>query len=296
MRRTSIAMHLVFVFVSLAGCRKYPTSVDYARANGLSAIAGGEPLSASYNLPAVQLTAAPLEAKRFIAVRHKLVIVSPESELPKNWEAVLDFCRTIRCEVVSSSIVTRTQESFPSGAVALRVVPEDFAKLLTQVEKRGNVVEHTTQSEDKTMEVVDTEARLKNLTAYRDSLRAMLGKPGLNIKDSVEIQEKLTDVQSDLDGETAKRKILANETEKVAVEIEFRVENRSRRRSAFAPLWEAFGKSGEVLAESMGSLVTLIVALIPWLLLMVPSGWWLVRAWRRYRLRRSALLAAQTKS
>src|SRR4029077_18942895 len=130
------------------------------------------------------------------------------------WDAVSQFCRTIRCEVVSSSIVTRTQQSSPSGAMVLRVVPDDFPKLLSQVEKQGNIVEHTTLSEDKTTQVVDTEARLKHLTAYRDSLLAMLGRPGLNIKDSVEIQEKLTDVQSDLDGETAKRKILANETEK----------------------------------------------------------------------------------
>jgi len=134
----------------------------------------------------------------------------------------------------------------------MRVAPLDFPKLLSQVEKEGDVVEHTTLSEEKTTQVVDTEARLKNLTAYRDSLRAMLGRPGLNIKDSIEIQEKLSDVESDLDSETAKRKILANETEKFAVEIEFRVRDANRRRSSFAPLWSALGEAGETLAESLG--------------------------------------------
>jgi hypothetical protein len=80
------------------------------------------------------------------------------------------------------------------------------------VEKQANIVQHVTQSEDKTSEVVDTDAKLKNLTAYRDSLRSMLGRPGLGVKDSVEIQEKLTDVQSNLDSETAQRKMLANQT------------------------------------------------------------------------------------
>jgi hypothetical protein len=65
----------------------------------------------------------------------------------------------------------------------MRVAPQDFAKLFAQAEKQGNVVQHTTESEDKTSAVVDTEAKLKNLTAYRDSLRVMLAKPSLSVKD-----------------------------------------------------------------------------------------------------------------
>lgn len=292
------AVCLLSTFVSLAlgldGCRKYARSVDDSRATGLSAIAGNgaAPMNASYRMASVLLTAAPPEAKRFIAVRHKLAVVAPENELPKNWRSVIDFCGTIRCEVVSSSIVARTQDSYPSGAIALRVVPDDFPKLLSKVENQGNVVEHTTQSEDKTTQVVDTEARLKNLTAYRDSLRAMLGRPALNIKDSVEIQEKLSDVQSNLDSETAQRKILANETEKVAVEIEFRVRDASRRRSSFAPLWSALGEAGETLAESLGSVVTVVVFLIPWILLIIFTWWLLRRLWRKRRAKKAAPTAA----
>jgi hypothetical protein len=231
MRRTALALPLALAIVFLTSCARSnkiaSVSIDHASASGLIRMDAmtAAPSSAAYR---IALTAgAPPEARRFIAVRHKLAVVSPESELPKNWDAVIQFCRTIRCEVVSSSIVTRTEPSSPSGAIALRVVPDDFPQLLTQIEKQGNIVEHTTLSEDKTTQVVDTEARLKHLTAYRDSLRAMLGRPGLNIKDSVEIQEKLTDVQSDLDGETAKRKILANETEKSPSKLSSGYETRA---------------------------------------------------------------------
>ena len=40
----------------------------------------------------------------------------------------------------------------------------------------------------KTTAVVDTEARIKNLTGFRDNLRAMLAKPSATVKDSVDIQ------------------------------------------------------------------------------------------------------------
>lgn len=274
----------------LSACSKKPALyMDYA---GHSPRPG---LTLTTNSLSVALTSAA-SSDRYIAVQHKLEVVSSDEKLSSAWESVIKFCGTIQCEVTASSITARTSESPSSGSIALRVVPVDFPKLLTQVEKEGNVVQHTTVSEDKTTQVVDTEARLKNLTAYRDSLRVMLGRPGLNIKDSVEIQEKLTEVQTDLDRETARRKILANETEKVAVEIEFRVRDASRRRSSFAPLWSALGEAGETLAESLGSVITFIVFIIPWILLFMVISWFLRRLWRRRRERKAALAAAQSGS
>ena len=249
---------------------------------------------AAHTLPAAVSAGAVPE--RYIAVQHKLEVVSSDDKLPAVWDALIKFCGTLQCEVTASSITARSSEGPASGSITVRVAPQDFPKLLTQVEKEGNVVQHTTVSEDKTTQVVDAEARLKNLTAYRDSLRGMLGRPGLNVKDSVEIQEKLTDVQSDLDSETAKRKILANETEKVAVGIELRVQDSRRRRSALAPLVAALGDAWETLAESVGSVVTFVVFIIPWILLFVLTWWFLRWLWRKRRAKKAALTAGQAGS
>lgn len=225
----------------------------------------------------------PDASHRFIAVRHKLEILSTEGSLPKAWESVVSFCGTIQCEVVASSITARTRESSPSGAITLRVAPPDFQKLFAHAETQGNIVQHTTETEDKTSTVVETDAKIKNLSAYRDSLRAMLAKPSISVKDLVEIQEKLTDVQSELDSGTATRKILANETEKIAVEIDFRVERLARTRSTFSPIWDALLDSGSLLAESLAALITVIVSIIPWLIVIVPGGWLIVKHWRKLR-------------
>jgi hypothetical protein len=241
-------------------------------------------------------TMANTPAERFLAVEHKLEVASSDEKLQAAWDAVIRFCGTLACEVTASRITARSGQSSASGSIALRVAPQDFPKLLAQVEKQGNIVQHSTLSEDKTTQVVDSEARLKNLAAYRDSLRAMLSRPGLNIKDSIEIEEKLTDVQSDLDGETRKRKILANETEKVAVEIEFRVKDAGSRRNRFAPLWAAMGQAGETMAESLGSVVTFVVFMIPWTLLLVLVAWLLRLLWRKRRARKAAPAAAPEKS
>lgn len=202
------------------------------------------------------------------------------------------YCGTIRCEVTSSSITTRADDSLPSGTVSLRVVPKDLGKLLAHVQTVGKIAQHTTEREDKTTAVVDTEAKLKNLTSFRDNLRAMLKKPSATVKDLVEIQQQLTETQSELDSETTQRKILANETEKIAVEISFRVERPNVGASGFAQIWNAFRESGSVLAQSTASLVYMIFSIVPWLVLIVPGCWLVVKVWRKVRGRRVAQAVA----
>jgi len=229
---------------------------------------------------AIAFAASP---QRFVAVSHKFEIVSSESELPRGWQSVIDFCSTLQCEVVSSSVTSKTRVLPPSGSISLRVAPDDAKKLFAFLEKQGSIVQHSTESVDKTSNVVDTEAKIKNLTTFRDNLRTMLAKPTATVKDSVEIQQQLTEVQSQLDSETAQRKILANETEKVAVEISFRVELIEGRRSGWAQIANAFRESGDVLADSIYWMILAIVAILPWAILAVPLVWLLIRAWRRLR-------------
>lgn len=246
--------------------------------------------------PMAYMLASPLpdRAQRFIAVKHKLEIVAPDSEIPKAWESAINFCGTLQCVVVSSSITTKTRDSLASGSISLRVIPEDLKKLFDHVQKLGNIVQHTTDSEDKTAVVIDTDAKIKNLTTFRDSLRTMLAKPSVTVKDFVEIQKQLTDVQSELDSETAQRKILANETEKVAVEITFAAERTSGRGGAFALIWEALRESGSDMAVSVAWLISAIVTVIPWLVLVVPLCWLVAKLWRKLRRKPAASAPAQS--
>jgi hypothetical protein len=235
-------------------------------------------------------------SQRFIAEHHKLEIITPESELQKSWESAVIFCGTLQCEIVSSSITTRTGDTAPSGGITLRVNPEDLKKLLAHVEKLGKIAQHTTEREDKTTAVVDTEAKIKNLTSFRDSLRTMLAKPSATVRDLVEIQKQLTDTQSELDSETTQRKILANETEKIAVDLSFRVERPGGNPGGFAQIWNTLRESGAVLADSTSSLIYTILAIIPWLILVLPAVWLLVKAWKRLKLRRNRTVSASPPS
>lgn len=280
-RRVASLILSALAFVA-TGCERPKKSTTTSRAMTTTSLDASEaPESRGYS---AQFAESP---HRFIAERDKLEIIASESELQKSWESAVAFCGTIHCEVVSSSITTRTSDSEPSGAMSVRVAPADLNKLLAHLQKLGQIAEHITEREDKTTEVVDTEAKLKNLTAFRDNLRAMLAKPSATVKDLIEIQTQLTDTQSELDGETAQRKILANETDKIGVEISFRVERPSGSVGGFAQLWNALRESGSILADSTAALITTIVAVVPWLILIVPGVWLIVKGWRRLKQRRN---------
>lgn len=289
-----------FRFVCLAailcaGCAR--KVVTYQKATGLAASEGRKaPLDLYTRADGALLRSgggfggggAVFAAPRFVAVRHKLEIVEASSRLAKSIEAVVAFCGTIQCAVLSSSVTNETPVLSPSGDIAARVAPQDLNKLLDFVGKQGKIAQHSTESEDKTAAVVDVEAKLKNQTDFRDSLRRMLTKPGVSVADLLQIQEKLADAQAELDSEATQRKILANETEKVYVEIGFRAEQRTVTRGAFASVGEALRDFGSDLGDSLAALITAVAAIIPWLIVIIPGLWFLIRAIRRLRERRRA--------
>jgi hypothetical protein len=111
----------------------------------------------------------------------------------------------------------------------------------------------------------------------------MLSRPSVTVKDAIEIQDQLTEVQSQLDSETDGRKALANETQKVAVDISFRVEAPRSNRGGLRQIWNALRDSGSILAESTAWLIMAVMTLLPWVVVAGPLGWFTVRRVQRWR-------------
>jgi Domain of unknown function (DUF4349) len=274
MGRKHRTLLLVGCILSATGCRRFVHSSEMALDRAQPAM----------GLYATAMAAPP---QRFIAESHKIDVIATESGLEKSLESLLAFCGTIQCEIVSSSVTARAEDSPPSGSISLRVAPEDAGKLFAQVQKLGKIAQHTTAREDKTTAVIDSDAKIKNLTTFRDNLRSMLAKPSATVNDFVEIQQQLMETQSQLDSETAQRNVLANETEKIEADFSFRVPGNTGNVSSWRKIGSAFRQSGSILADSIASLITVVVAVIPWLVLIVPAGWLARKIWRRSRKNRA---------
>jgi hypothetical protein len=109
----------------------------------------------------------------------------------------------------------------------------------------------------------------------------MLAKPSARVSDLVEIQKQLSETQAQIDSATLQQKALANEVEKVAVDISFRVETACTGVSGLGQIARAFHSAGMVLADSIANLITTIFFLLPWVIVGVPAIWLSVKLWRR---------------
>ncbi|RTD88775.1 DUF4349 domain-containing protein [Variovorax atrisoli] len=232
-----------------------------------------------------QQDGTPLQ--RFLAVRQDLNVEVPAEQLADAWGKVRDLCGTLKCELLSSSLLRETPQQPGNAMLEMRVEPADVDRLLGGLAGVASVVSHTTTSEDKTAEVIDVEARIKNRTEFRDSLRVMLRDTVTKrtMTDLLAIQRTLSDTQAELDAIATQRKVLAQQTSKQHIQIQFTAKRALvSSGDGYSPMRNALRNAGSVLSESVGSLITFIAAVLPWLLLVVlPLGWLARVLWRRRR-------------
>lgn len=287
--------------LALAGCnqRHDTASMEPASAPAPAPMAGGAgmKLSRAAAVQAEDAAAAAPEtsaqdemAQRFLAVRQELNVEVPQAQLADAWGQVRDLCATLRCELLSASLLRETPQQPGNAMLEMRVAPADVQRLLGTLAGVATIVSQNTLSEDKTAEVIDVEARTKNRTEFRDSLRLMLRDTTTKrtMSDLLEIQRTLSDTQAELDAMAAQRKVLEQQTSKQHIQIQFTPTRALvQGGTSYSPIGRALRDAGHVLGESMAALITFVAAVLPWLVLVVlPLGWMLRALWRRRRARK----------
>jgi hypothetical protein len=200
------------------------------------------------------------------------------------WRAAVKACEAAGCELLSSSLARENAAQAPQASLDARIAPDKLDGFIKQISGLGTIGRHDTSAEDKTDQVVDTEARQKNQTELRDRLRQLLATPGAKLADIMAVEETLSRVQSELDALSTLRKVLANETEKVRVSVTIEPRSSVTRPATWQPLVGALDEAGYTLSTSLAALLTFLVSALPWLLLGAAG----LAAFRAMRRRRAA--------
>ena len=217
--------------------------------------------------------------KKYIALRHHLQIEIPAEKMQAAFDAAIAHCAALNCQLLSANYNKVTPYSPPSASLYVRIPPRNVEIFLTGLAKNGEVMQHGRDSEDKTSQVVDTDARIKNLTELRDRLRAMLADKSAKFKDIIDVERELANTQSQLDTFSSMRKVLSQETDLVAVNIDFVAAHGITEQGFFAPVARALKDAGRVLMESFASVIIFVMSAIPWLLIGVPFIWLVRKIW-----------------
>lgn len=272
-RLTCIALTLAL----LAGCGNKEEAAMPAAAP-MSAPAPAEAMDAGMAERAMAPEGAPGEATngapdatpKYLAERQYWTYELAETDIEPRWQAHMKLCQA-DCEVLGANL-SKSAYAPVQAHLLLRVGRPGAAKLMTAMGDTG-ISERRVEREDKTMQVVDTEARLKNLAELRDRLRGLLATRSGALKDVLETERELARVQGELDAITAQRRVLANETEKILLEATYRATPRLGETGAMQPLVEAWHDVGRAFAQSLGAALLFLVQVLPWLVFVLPAGW-----------------------
>lgn len=223
------------------------------------------------------------QAKKYIALRHHLNVELPAEKLQTGFDATIKHCEALQCQILSANFNRQTPYTPPYASLSVRLLPRNVEVFFEGLAKDGDIVQHGREAEDKTNQVVDTDARIKNLTELRDRLRLMLSDKSAKFKDIIDVERELASTQSQLDSILSLRKVLSLETDWVAVNVNFSAKQGMTEQGFFAPVSLAFKDAGRVMIESLAAVITFVMTAIPWLIVGIPAVIIIGKVWKKLK-------------
>jgi hypothetical protein len=190
------------------------------------------------------------------------------------------------CQLVGSNR-SGDPDSAMQGYISLRAEPNWLRVFIAGMDAQvddagGRIVSQTTATEDLTRAIVDTEARLRALTALRDRLQELLrSRPG-RLADLLEVERELARVQGEIDAIQSNLAVMRTRVAMSELTLHYQSAPRPLSSDTFLPLREAFASFLGIIVGVFAAMVVFVAALIPFVIVGVPLAWLLLR-WRKQR-------------
>jgi len=200
------------------------------------------------------------------------------------------------CQVINANVYE--QGHGVAGTLSLRALPvwiETFrGGLADDVDAADGRIRNQSQSaQDLTSTIYDMEARLEAKRTLRTRLTALLERPGASVEEMVQVERELARVQGDIEGSEAQIRAMRGRVSMSALTLNYTSRVEPVSRSAFDPLDRALRNLTGNFARGLANMLTFLAGFLPWLIVIVPTGWFLTR-WFGGMLKRRREAAAKT--
>jgi hypothetical protein len=189
---------LVAVMAWVAGCSAPPDNEKVVSAPG--APGRFEAADAEQSSPPDQMVLASYQERQVIRRGDLTVRVAKAAEAEAKARALVEEMGGF----VESSTSENLTGQRPVVFMQLRVPANRFDEAIDRLAKLGTPLRRNVQGEDVTMQLVDLEARLKNLRAQEEALRAILAK-ATKVTDVLEVNRQLSEVRGEIERMDAER-------------------------------------------------------------------------------------------
>ncbi len=183
--------------------------------------------------------------------------------------------------VVTSEFKQSTSGSSESTVkIIVRVPSSQFDKAITEIAKTGSQVIYDKKTgQDVTEEFVDLEARLRAKHALENQYLEIM-KRAAKISDVLEVQEKLTEVRTEIEQMEGRRRYLENQASMSTINVTLQSPAAvvAATQNGF---WRSIKNSfGDGVDEAVGivlGIIHFVLVMLPIFLLLILPGWFLLR-------------------
>lgn len=235
---------------------------------------------------------------RLLAFRHGLSILADNKAIAGLVENHTAKCRSLgpeKCLVTGSNI--QSWDDYSTNATLSLSIAPDIAQIFMDelvkgaADAGGRVTARSTNAEDLTRSIIDTDARLKARVTLRDRLQDLLANHEGKLSDLIEIERELARVQGEIDSLTSNLKAMWARVDMAALTITYESRVVSTHAPA-TPLKNAFAAFWGNLAEALANIITFVAHALPWgialiILFFILRLFWYLFGFRFPRRRRS---------
>ncbi|GAA1217151.1 hypothetical protein GCM10009665_03790 [Kitasatospora nipponensis] len=197
----------------------------------------------------------------------------------------------------SSSSGGSDQAGSQGAQLVVKVPSAAFSTTFDRLAALGTVLERSSQADDLTAKVVDVDSRVKSQQASVDRIRALMAD-AKTLAEVVSLESELTSREAALESLQSQQQALAGQTSLSTITVNIKqtrpatgvVAPKPARHTGFwGSVGGALGGGWHVLFTAVRILLMILAALAPFLLVLLPVGWLVLR-----RLRRTAAATAVT--
>jgi hypothetical protein len=250
-----------------------PSNATFAGGSRASS-AGGKDGSASAALSpgSPTLPGIPADVADKVVKTGEMDLEVAQGQVPHTLDRLIALATLDRGLVAESH---SSDGSVPSGSVTLRVPVQSFDTAVTQVRALpGKVISQQTAASDVTAKYVDLQARIHSLIATRSSFERLLAR-ATTIGDTLAVQSRVTDVQTQIEQLQGQLRVLADQATfgTLTVTVDERAKpsasthEQSGMSRAWHRSWDRFVNGVEAIVGIIGPL--LLVGMVALLFLLV---------------------------
>lgn len=209
---------------------------------------------------------------RRIAENHSMTVRLNPDDMKARFDRDLQGCLARGCEVINANI-----DTFGHGYINARIAPKSLGDYLDFIAAgEGELRAHNVSAQDRTVQYIDTEAKIKNLTSLRDRLLKLLENKTVKVEEIIKVERELSRVQSQLDSAQGTMRHLKQQTNNATVNTRYEATHQ-KIDIRYHDLGNSFRRAWQNFVENVATVIEFIGTIIPWLPIWFAGLWVLVK-------------------